>query len=127
MMGKQIDQAQDLELIKSGRTSEITGASFTISFVMPVRDIIFFGIGISGLTKVVNSSENSPFTNLQAEISVILSLLGSKPVVSKSKEIYSSNFKSSRRAERECSLDTCEDLENINNQGWLLIYGSLKY
>ena len=42
-------------------------------------------------------------------------------------KIYSSNFKSSRRAERECSLDTCEDLENINNQGWLLIYGSLKY
>ena len=63
------------------------GASFTMSFVIPVRVIIFLGIGIPGLIRLVNSSENTPLTNRHADISVIRSTSGFKPVVSKSKEI----------------------------------------
>ena len=105
-----------IKFIKSGRTSIITGESCTILFVIPVREIIFFGIGISGLTKVVNSLEYSPFINRQAEISVILSVLGSNPVVSKSNEIYSSNSRRESSSIRVWPLDTSKDPQNINNQ-----------
>jgi len=65
---------------------------------MPVRAIIFLGIDIPGLMRLVNSSENLPLINRQADISVIRSISGFKPVVSKSKEIYSSNFMRGRRS-----------------------------
>ena len=65
-----------------------------------ILTIIFLGIDIPGLMRLVNSSENLPLINRQADISVIWSTSGFKPVVSKSKEIYSSNFMRGRRSER---------------------------
>ena len=91
------------------------GEFSTILLVIPVSAEIFLGMGISGLIRVVNSSVNSPFTNLHAAISVILSFSGLRPVVSKSNEIYSSNSRKGKRSFREYSLDTCKNLQYINN------------
>ena len=63
----------------------------TIWSVMPVRFVISKGIGLSGLTKVLNLSTISPFTTLTAPISMILSRIELNPVVSMSKTIYVSS------------------------------------
>ena len=74
--------------INLGNTSSIFGASITISSLMLVNFSILKGIGISGLTKVLNLSIIFPFSTLTAPISIILSLFALKPVVSKSKTTY---------------------------------------
>ena len=74
--------------INLGNISSIFGASITISSLMLVNFSILKGIGISGLTKVLNLSIIFPFSTLTAPISIILSLFALKPVVSKSKTTY---------------------------------------
>ena len=81
-----------LPLIKSknfGRTVSIFSASFTISFVIAVSSVISFGISLSGFTKYENLSITLLFFIFTAPISIILSVKGSKPVVSISNTTYS--------------------------------------
>ena len=69
----------------------ILGASATISSVIWVNSWTLNGIGFSGFTKVVYSSIISPFLTLHTATSVIPSVSGLNPVVSKSKTQYVSN------------------------------------
>ena len=75
-----------------GITSEIVGASATISLVIHVNLTIQSGICLSGFTKVWNSCIISQFLHLIAAISVIHSLYGVNHVVSKSSTTYSEFF-----------------------------------
>ena len=67
-----------------GRATAIVGAPRTVASVMPVSRAMYAGIGRSGSTKVRNSPSTSPPRTLTAPISVIASLVGSVPVVSRS-------------------------------------------
>ena len=68
-----------------GSTTSIVSASTTISSVILVSCVILNGIGILGLTKVLNRSVITPLSTLTAPISMILSWIGLNPVVSRSK------------------------------------------
>ena len=70
---------------KSYRTSLNTGASATISSVMPVNCEALNGIEHSGFTNEENSSVTFESTTFIADISTTLSLVQDVPVVSKSK------------------------------------------
>ena len=71
----------------------MVSASTTMESSIPVSCSILYGIGILGLTKVENLSTTFLFCILTAPISMILSLTGERPVVSKSNTTYvSSNF-----------------------------------
>ena len=65
-----------------GKISVMTGASATISFVMPVSLVISAGMGRSGFTKVLKRSIILPSTTFTAPISVMLSVSLESPVVS---------------------------------------------
>ena len=63
----------------------IVGASATISSVMPVSSVIFSGMGIPGLTKVLKRSSTLPSRMRTAPISVMPQFDTERPVVSMSK------------------------------------------
>ena len=67
-----------------GNTISIVSASFTMSSVIFVTSTILGGIGFSGFTKHEKLSITSPFLTFIIPTSVIFSVLGEKPVVSKS-------------------------------------------
>ena len=67
----------------------MVSASFTMSSVICVTSTTLDGIGFSGLTKHSNSSMTSPFLIFIIPTSVIFSVIGEKPVVSKSSTQYS--------------------------------------
>ncbi|OUT38964.1 MAG: hypothetical protein CBB66_04635 [bacterium TMED6] len=67
----------------------MVGEFATISLFIPVISVICLGISFLGFINVVKSLSYFPLINFTAEISIISSLLTSKPVVSKSKEINS--------------------------------------
>ena len=74
------------------------GAVRTIESEIPVISVINGGIFLSGFKSSTKRSVITPSSNLMAAISMILSLTGSRPVVSKSnaiKQDRSSFFKSS--------------------------------
>ena len=66
----------------------IVSASFTMSSVIFVTSTTLGGIGFSGFTKQLNSSITSPFFIFIIPTSVIFSVLGENPVVSKSSTQY---------------------------------------
>ncbi len=70
---------------KSGSTSPITGASRTISSLMPVNCSISNGIGSCGFTNVLNRSVILPFSTFTAPISMMRLFTALSPVVSRSK------------------------------------------
>ena len=72
-------------LKKSSTICSSLGAFNTISFDMPVIFVMNEEICVFGLTKVENLFFGSPSTKRMAATSIILSTLGSRPVVSKSK------------------------------------------
>ena len=77
----------------SGNTCSIFSASLTMSSVIFVTSTTLGGIGFSGFTKQLNLSITSPSFTFITPISVIFSVRGEKPVVSKSSTQYvQSNF-----------------------------------
>src|SRR5580698_2034665 len=65
-------------------TSANSGASATISLLMPVKASMYGDIGHSGLISELHSSRSSPFCTRTMPISVIRSQAALPPVVSKS-------------------------------------------
>ena len=65
-----------------GSTMEISGASATISSVMPVSSVILVLICVPGFTKLSKVSSISPFLYNTAPISVMAQSFAESPVVS---------------------------------------------
>ena len=73
--------------IKSSSIYLNSGAFLTMLSVIPVISIAVELINLFGLINLVNVALGLPLENLTAEISIILSSNGFRPVVSKSREI----------------------------------------
>ena len=69
---------------RPSNASSISGASATMSSVIPVMSVISWGIGMDGFTRVWNSDTLEPLMYLTAAMSIISSLAGDRPVVSRS-------------------------------------------
>ena len=75
--------------IKSFKTSDRGGASFTISAVIPLIFVASGSIDLSGLEKDENSESKDSLVNRMADTSKISDFPGKNPVVSRSREVNS--------------------------------------